>query len=102
MTTTHSEHIAAARPRLLFFYSPTAGASRRVEGSLAQLLQRRRNHETFAIHRIDVTERPDLAERFRVKQTPAVFVVDGNKVAARIELPKRARDLEEVMRPWLR
>lgn len=90
------------RPRLLFFYSPTTGASRRVEGFLAQVLQRRRNHDTFVIYRIDVTERPDLAERFRVKQTPAVFVVDGRKVAARTELPKGVRDLEQMMRPWLR
>lgn len=66
------------------------------------MLQRRRNHDTFVIYRIDVTERPDLAERFRVKQTPAVFVVDGRKVAARTELPKAVRDLEQMMRPWLR
>ena len=95
------ESAAGPRPRLLFFYSPTAGTSRRVEAFLAQVLQRRRNHDTFIVHRIDVTKRPDLAERFGVEATPTVFVVDGKRVAARVDTPKGVQDLERVMRPWL-
>jgi hypothetical protein len=38
------------RPRLVFVYSDSSGLSRRADGFLAQVLQRRRNHETFAVH----------------------------------------------------
>ena len=53
----------AARPSLVFFYSSRSGASRRVEGFLAQVLQRRRNHDTFRIYRVDDVERPDLVKQ---------------------------------------
>lgn len=55
---------SAARPRLVFFCSRRDGHCRRVEGFIAQVLQRRRNHETFVLHAVDVEERADLAERF--------------------------------------
>ena len=55
------------KPRLLFFYSPTSGRDRRVEGFLAQVLQRNRNQQTFSVHRIDIAARPDLAARFRIR-----------------------------------
>lgn len=100
MTATASP--ITEKPRLLFFYSPTAGASVRVGGFLAQVLQRRRNHDTFLVHRIDVTQRPDLAQRFKIADTPALCVVDGNKVAARAEAPRGAAELEKLLRPWLR
>ena len=48
-----------ARPRLVFFYSPVSGRCRRAEGFLAQVLQRRHNHETFDLHRVSVDTRPD-------------------------------------------
>lgn len=99
---TASASPTTAKPRLLFFYSPTAGASVRVDGFLAQVLQRRRNHDTFQVHRIDVTQHPDLAERFRIANTPAICVVDGKKVAARAETPRGAAELEHLLRPWLR
>ena len=41
-------------------------ACRRVEGFLAQVLQRRRNHETFKLYRVAQEERPDLVERFEI------------------------------------
>jgi thioredoxin-like negative regulator of GroEL len=90
------------KPRLLFFYSPTEGASRRADAFLAQLLQRRHNHNTFHIHRIDVNERPELAKRFQVTQTPAIYVVADNKIVARSTRPRGSADLATVMQPWLR
>ena len=89
------------RPRLLFFFEPTDGFSRRLEGYLAQVLQRRRNHETFLIHRIDVEQRPDLAARFRVEQTPTICVVDGRRVAVRAYRPRSAQEIQQLLAPWL-
>jgi hypothetical protein len=37
------------KPILIVFSSHLDGHSRRVEGYLAQVLQRRRNHETFSV-----------------------------------------------------
>lgn len=93
---------AATRPRLLFFYRADEGASRRADGFLAQEIQRRRNHDSFAIVRIDVAERADLAERFRVGETPAILVVADGKVRARLARPKGYADIHDHLRPWLR
>jgi len=39
----------ARRPLLLVFTSDRNGKCRRAEGFLAQVLQRRRNHDTFSV-----------------------------------------------------
>ncbi len=93
---------AEPKPQLLFFYSPRSGSSRRAEGFIAQVLQRRGNHDTFRLRRIDVDEHPDIAERFRVAQTPTIYVVEGNKVVARSTRPRGCSELAELMQPWLR
>jgi thioredoxin-like negative regulator of GroEL len=90
------------RPRLVFFYSDSSGACRRAEGFLAQVLQRRRNHDTFQLVRVPVDKRPDLAERFHVEKVPTIMVVESRRVKARIETPTGCRDLEESLKPWLR
>ena len=92
----------SARPRLVFFYSPQSGRCRRAEGFLAQVLQRRHNHDTFDLIRVPVDSRPDLAERFRIEKVPTIVVVDGRKAKGRIIAPSGCRDLEEFLRPWLR
>jgi thioredoxin-like negative regulator of GroEL len=91
----------AGRPRLLFFSSPQDGRGRRVESYLAQVLQRRRNHETFQIQRIDVQARPELAERFKIDGIPTLMVVDGRRVAGRLTAPRSAKELEGLLGPWL-
>jgi len=68
------------RPRLVFFYSPLSGRCRRVEGFIAQVLQRRRNHETFDLVRVSVERRPDFAEKFRVEQVPTICVLEARKL----------------------
>jgi thioredoxin 1 len=94
------EHLE--RPRLVFFYSPLSGRCRRVEGYLAQVLQRRRNHDTFEVVRVPVDSRPDLAERFRIESVPTVLVVEGRRIKRRIEEPRGCRELEGQLQPWLR
>ena len=90
------------RPRLVFFYSPLSGRCRRVEGFIAQVLQRRRNHDTFDLVRVSVERRPDLAEKFRVDEVPTICVVDGRKLKRRIVAPRGCRELETELEPWLR
>jgi thioredoxin-like negative regulator of GroEL len=89
------------KPRLVFFFSPTSGRCRRVEAYVAQVLQRRRNHETFALHKVDADNRPDLAERFPISSLPALVVVIGRQVRGRLDSPKGCRDIEDFLAPWL-
>lgn len=90
------------RPGLVFFYARNSGRSRRVEGYLSQVLQRRRNHESFRLYNVDVDEHGDLAERFRVQDVPTLVVVDGKRVKGRLETPRGCRDIEQLLAPWLR
>src|SRR5437016_3626756 len=92
----------AAKPRLVFFYSHQSGRCRRAEGFLAQVLQRRRNHETFSLYRVDAGERPELVKRFRVDSLPTLVVVEGKRVCGRLEAPRGCRDIELFLAPWLR
>lgn len=91
-----------ARPRLIFFYSPLSGRCRRAEGFLAQVVQRRHNHETFRLTRVSVDARPDLAERFHIDSVPTVLVVANKRIEGRIVAPTGCRQLESFLRPWLR
>lgn len=90
------------RPRLLFFHDERSGRSRRADGFLAQVLQRNGNHQTFVIHRVEVQQRPELAARFKIGETPTLLVVADKRVQARLESPTGCRDIELLLRPWLR
>jgi thioredoxin-like negative regulator of GroEL len=90
-----------AKPRLVFFYAAASGRCRRVEGFLAQVLQQRRNHDTFQLYRVDSEQRPDLAQRFAVERVPSLFVVEGKQVSARLEEPRGCRDIQRFLAPWL-
>lgn len=93
---------AAQRPKLVFFYSTTSGRSRRAEGFIAQVLQRRGNHETFELVRVDADRRPDLVERFRLRALPALVVVEDRRVRATLTEPRGCRQITEILAPWLR
>jgi thioredoxin-like negative regulator of GroEL len=92
----------AQKPGLVFFYSPVSGSCRRAEGFLAQVLQRRRNHGTFKLYRVDEQERPDLVERFEIGTMPTLVVVEGQLVRARLERPRGCREIESFLAPWLK
>ncbi len=93
--------LAADSPRLIFFHSSLSGHCRRVEGFLAQVLQRRQNHGTFKLYRVDREERPDLVDRFAVGTLPTLCVVQGKRVRGRLEKPRGCRDIEAFLAPWL-
>ena len=93
--------VAETQPRLVFFHSALSGNCRRVEGFLAQVLQRRRNHETFRLYNVAQEERPDLLERFEIDRLPTLVVVEGKTVRARLESPRGCREIERFLKPWL-
>jgi thioredoxin-like negative regulator of GroEL len=97
----HASKPGVDKPGLVFFHSSVSGACRRAEGFLAQVLQRRRNHETFRLYRVAQEERPDLVEKFGVDVMPTLVVVEGKTVRARLERPRGCREIEAFLGPWL-
>ena len=89
------------KPGLVFFHSTRSGRSRRVEGYLAQVLQRRHNHDTFTYYAVAQEERPDLLERFGIELTPTLVVVQSKAVRARLETPRSSREITSFLAPWL-
>jgi hypothetical protein len=90
------------QPQLAYFCSDTSGRCRRVEGFLAQVLQRRGNHETFRLYRVAVEERPDLHEHHRIARLPTIAVIERKKVVGRLEQPRACREIERFLRPWMK
>ena len=70
---------AAATSRSALLLVEDERRSRRAEGFLSQVLQRRRNHETFSIKFVTQEEHPELIERFQITSTPTIVVVDQER-----------------------
>src|SRR3954467_12497515 len=93
---------AVEKPRLVFFHSERSGPSRRVEGFLAQGLQRRGNHDTFRLLRGSTEEPPAPAGRCAGGEIPTLMVVDGSQVSGRLATPRGCEQIETFLAPWLR
>lgn len=94
--------VTREKPSLVFFHSPVSGRCRRVEGYLAQVLQRRGNHETFRLYRVPEDDCPDLLHRFSVDRVPTLLVIDGHKVRARLVQPRGCEEIQTFLAPWLK
>lgn len=93
---------AEMRPRLLLFHSHRSGRCRRVDGFLAQVLQRRANHGTFALERIEAEEQPDAHESFGIDALPTLVVMEDGRVLGRVVDPGGCKAIERFLAPWLR
>jgi thioredoxin-like negative regulator of GroEL len=94
--------LADTRPLLVVFTSETNGRCRRAEGFLAQVLQRRHNHETFSVRFIEQAEHPELIERFKVETTPTLMVVADKIVRGKLVAPRGCEEIQAFLAPWLR
>jgi thioredoxin-like negative regulator of GroEL len=97
-----AEAVRSVDPILVVFSDRRSGRARRAEGFLAQVLQRRRNHSTFRLHHVDVSDRPELVERFAVDAIPTLLVIEDKRVRARIAAPGGCREIEAVLAQWLK
>jgi thioredoxin-like negative regulator of GroEL len=89
------------KPGLVFFHSATSGRCRRMEGFVAQVLQRRRNHETFKYYKVAREQRPDLVDKFGIGVIPTLVVLENNTVAGALEGPRGCGEIETFLAPWL-
>jgi thioredoxin-like negative regulator of GroEL len=88
-------------PLLLLFGEYTSGQSRRMDGFVAHVLQRRHNHGSFRYRIVLREQRPDLFERFHVDTAPTLVVIDDGAVQARLAGYHRPSAVEELLTPWL-
>jgi thioredoxin-like negative regulator of GroEL len=94
--------IQVSKPTLLFFTSPTDGRCRRAEGLLAQVLQRRGNHQTFRLSLVSADYRPDVAQRLRVDRLPTLLIVEDGRIRGRLVEPRTIAEIQTLLAPWLR
>ena len=99
---TRSSEAPPAKPSLLFFHSASSGRCRRVEGFLAQVLQRRSNHDTFELRRVDADANAELVERFKIETIPTLVIVADKRAQGWLPNPDGCRDIEQFLAPWLR
>ena len=87
------------RPLLVFFSSRRSGPARRMESLLAHLARKERDRLRVTI--VDVDDRAELAERFRVDIVPTLVLVKGKRAVARIEGRASAPRIERMIEPHL-
>jgi thioredoxin 1 len=87
--------MSAERPLLVFFTSQRSGPARRMESLLAHIARKER--DSLQVKLVDVDERPDLAEKFRISQVPSLALVKGKRVVARLEGRATAPKIESMI-----
>ena len=72
-----------------------------MDGFLAQVLQRRANHATFELERVDVEEQPRLHASFGIGEVPTLVVVEDGEIRGRVVDPNGCQAIEHFLAPWL-
>jgi len=66
-----------------------------MESLLAHIARKER--DVLRIRKVDVDERPDVATRFRVSEVPALALVKGKRVVARLDGRSTAPKIESMI-----
>jgi thioredoxin 1 len=88
-----------AQPLLVFFTSERSGPARRMESLLAHIARKER--DTLRVKKVDVDERPDIAERFGISEVPSLALVKRKRVVARLEGRSTAPKIESMLEAFL-
>lgn len=86
-------------PQLVFFTSHRSGPARRMESLLAHIARKERGR--LRVSKVDVDDRPDLAERFHVEQVPSLALVVDRRVVSRLDGRATAPRIESMLEPYL-
>ncbi len=66
-----------------------------MESLLAHIARRERDR--LSVSRVDVDERPEIAEKFRVEEVPALALVVGKRVVSRLDGRATAPRIEAML-----
>jgi thioredoxin 1 len=84
-------------PTVAFFTDPASGPARKMDSIVAHLARTQRH--TYRVVRIDVTQKPELAERLKVTNVPTLLMIKNKRVVGRLEgrvsAPRIQRMVEE-------
>jgi thioredoxin-like negative regulator of GroEL len=75
--------VQSETPVLAFFTDARSGQARRMESLIAQLGRKHRGR--LRTMRIDVTERPVVAQRLKVETVPTLLLIKDKRVVGRLE-----------------
>jgi thioredoxin 2 len=93
--------MGAETPLLAFFTEARSGPARRMESLLAHLARKER--ERLRVTRVDIAEKPQIAERLNVETVPTLLLIKDKRVVGRLEgrvsAPRIERLLEEHLEP---
>jgi thioredoxin-like negative regulator of GroEL len=70
-----------------------------MESLLAHIARKERSR--LRVSKVDVDERPELAQRFQVAQVPSLALVVGKRVVSRVEGRATAPRIEAMLEPHL-
>ena len=87
------------RPQLVFFTSHRSGPARRMESLLAHIARKERGR--LRVSKVDIDDRPDLAEQFKVQQVPSLALVVEKRVVSRLDGRATAPRIESMLEPHL-
>jgi thioredoxin 2 len=87
-------------PLLLFFYSPTSGPCRRMDGLVSWLYVRERRRLRLRLVNVDIC--PELARRFAVTTVPTMILIRSHEVVARLEGRANGKQIDATFVPHLR
>ena len=87
------------RPLLVFFANERSGPARRMESLIAHIARKERAR--LRVRRVDTDQRPDLAERFAVREIPSLVLVKSKRAVARIDGRTSAPRIERMLEPHL-
>ena len=86
-------------PLLVFFTSRRSGPARRMESLLAHIARKDRGR--LRVTKVDVDDRPEVAERFKVRQVPSLALVVEQRVVSRLDGRATAPRIESMLEPHL-
>jgi thioredoxin 1 len=89
-----------AKALLVFFYSPTSGPSRRMDGLVSWLYVRERKRLRLRLVNVDISAQ--TAERYRVSEVPTLVLIKGREIVARLEGKVTGRQIDAAVLPHLR
>lgn len=84
---------------LVFVHSATCGHSRRMDSIVDHFLRLHRG--SLKVAKVEINERPDLAQRFNVETAPTLLLLDDLKEVARIEGRRTLPDMKDAFEPFL-
>jgi thioredoxin-like negative regulator of GroEL len=86
-------------PLLVFFSSLNSGPARRMDSLVASLARKERSR--LRVLYVDIVERPELADHFRVRTVPTLVLVKCGRVVERIVGRVSAAGLERLIESHL-